>query len=334
MGLPVEKSNSTTSFVLKAVEGRPQRGARIRKTSGSFSRSRIHPESATFRYFRLPLIFGFSVFVFAMTFVGLVLLLANSQRTEANSPGNDRIVIVEKEAKFEMAPVIVPIRDIKKGEKLDPNLFQVATRPKLSTPLTAINSSDFVRGGYAKSLLIKNQPVTQEMVEGARALNPVIASIQPGYRAVTISVNATTSVEGWATAGAFVDVHWISTENGEPYATLLVDNAKILSAERAVENQKSGGQPVPTTVTLLVSERQAKKVSLASTKGALIMHLRGTEDINKPALTTTLTLKDLIISEKMGASDGPTAIARYRDSGGVSRHITLEGKKLIDQSAG
>ncbi len=275
------------------------------------------------------MIFGFSVVVFTMTFVGLVLILANSEQSQAVSSEPQKVVFVEKESPVEMISVLTPTRDIKQGEKLEPAMFTIMAKPRLAVAATALQNPEQLRGAYARALLVKDQPVSQEMVNGAKHVNPVVANIQPGYRAVTINVNATSSVEGWASAGAFVDVHWISDVTGQKTATLIVQNAKILSAERQVENQQNGGQPVPTTVTLLVGDKDAQRISLASTGGALALLLRGNEDANKASVTTTLTLKDLLGMDSARETKG---MARVRNDDGSFEEISVVGKRISKQS--
>lgn len=279
---------------------------------------------------RLPLIFGFSVIIFAITFIGLVFILASSQKSEAATDSQKKIVFVERQTPVESIAVLIPTRDIHKGEKLDRSLFKQVERPRVAVPVTVLTSFDQLKGGYARSNIIKDQAISQELVQGIQPLNPVIASIQPGYRAVTINVNATSSVEGWATAGAYVDVQWVSTVRNEKVATLITENAKILSAERQTDDRNQSA-PVPTTITLLVSSKDAKKVSLASNDGQLILLLRGTEDINKGARSTTLTLKDLYNVKGDIPTYGSGLVKMRNADGSVKELSVVEGKIVAAQ---
>ena len=172
------------------------------------------------------------------------------------------------------------------------------------------------------------------MISNPKNLNPVIASIQSGYRAVTIKVNSTSAVEGWASAGAYVDVHWVSNAFGEYSVNLLAQNAKIVSAERQPELNKDrtvnqDATITPTTVTLLVTDRDAQKISLASTGGELKLHLRGMEDTNKAAQATTLTMNDLL-----GTSDprkSPRGVVRILDDNGKMTEFSLRGGEITSK---
>ena len=65
--------------------------------------------------------------------------------------------------------------------------------------------------------------------------------------------------------------------------------------ERQTEQNVQPGAPVPTTVTLLVSIEDAKKVQLAQNTGSLNLQLRGDNDSGKGAGgSNSITVNDLI----------------------------------------
>jgi Flp pilus assembly protein CpaB len=148
-------------------------------------------------------------------------------------------------------------------------------------------------------------------------------------------VNATSAVEGWATAGAYVDVHWVTNSFGDYTVNLLAQNAKILSAERQAETAQTGSTNqqqaavIPTTVTLLLTDRDAQKISLASTGGELKLHLRGTEDANKASQATVLTMNDLL-----GGTDDskmPRGVIKIRDEKGHLQEFSLKNGQIVSR---
>lgn len=151
---------------------------------------------------------------------------------------------------------------------------------------------------YARSAISKDSPVHQDFITSIRPTNLITANIPEGYRAVTIRVDATSSVEGWARAGANVDVVWASTIRGRQGVTVIVQNAKVLSAERQVETGTQPGTPVPSTVTLLVTADDAAKIQLATTTGSLSLSLRGDDDTGKGSTGRSITVDDLLGSSQ------------------------------------
>ena len=86
---------------------------------------------------------------------------------------------------------------------------------------------------------------------------------------------------------------------------------------------------MPTTVTLLVSDRDAQKISLASTSGALVLHLRGATDSGQTSQTSgTLSLKDLLTNGKR-VDNGTEGSIRLRNSKGDMEEWVLINGKLM-----
>ena len=269
---------------------------------------------------------------FVLVFVMLVAILLK-ETSKAKSEVKERVVVVTepaKEAPVPMANVLVPVQEIEAGKSLDPQMFKMIEKPAMSVSEDAVRSFEEIRNLYPRSILAANQPLVKDLFTAVRPPNQVSAKIPVGFRAVTINVNATSAVEGWANPGANVDVHWVSNITGEQTATLLVQNAKILSAERQVEGQNVGtAAVVPTTVTLLVSEKDAQKISLASTTGQIVLHLRGATDTGQTAGTTgSLTFHDLLSGQKREDPNNEGTI-RIRNAKGEVEEWALIGGKLV-----
>jgi Flp pilus assembly protein CpaB len=128
----------------------------------------------------------------------------------------------------------------------------------------------------------------------------------------------------------------VTNSFGDYTVNLLAQNAKILSAERQAEasqpgssNQQQAAAVIPTTVTLLLTDRDAQKISLASTGGELKLHLRGTEDANKASQATVLTMNDLL----GGADDSkmPRGVIKIRDEKGRLQEFSLKNGQIVSR---
>lgn len=288
---------------------------------------------------RLPIILAASIGVFGVMTIAIALasLKKSGETAQADSDKRDRVVVVEKEAPIEMTDVLVPVADIEQGRKLEMSMFRIEKRAKLALGQSAVKSPEELKNQYARSIIPAGNPLNKEVMTPIRPANPVIASIPAGFRAVTISVNALSAVEGWATAGALVDVQWITNQNGQKQATIIVENAKVLSAERQLENgqggqQQQNGQPIPTTVTLLVSERDAQRIGIASTDGMLTLLLRGASDVGKGSATEgALTLKDLF--GKGRGMDDADAVVKLKNADGTYKEIKLKDGRIVHDKA-
>lgn len=290
---------------------------------GGFGRTRRKNKNALLALASLAFIALFVIII-------AVLLKEGKEKPKEESPAKERVVVVEKEKPMQMATVLVPIAEIEAGKPLDPSMFKLVEKPAIAVSEDSVRSFDEIKGLYPRSLVPSNQPLVKDLFTAVRPPSPLAAKIPVGFRAVTINVTATTAVEGWANPGANVDVHWIAKVTGEETATLLVQNAKVLSAERQIEGQNVGpGVAVPTTVTLLVSDKDAQRISLAQTTGLLVLHLRGATDSGQAsALSGNLTYRDLLQNQKKGETATEGTIRLKGANGEIEEWVLMNGKLL------
>jgi pilus assembly protein CpaB len=199
-------------------------------------------------------------------------------------------------------------------------MFKIEKRPQIGIDARTLRDIEQVQGYYARTLLLPGQPTHLDSITKVKPTSAISTKIPPGFRAVTIRTDATSSVEGWARPGSRVDVNWISKINGRQGVTTIVHNAEILSANRqAVVNPNNPNAPVPTTVTLLVSAKDAKSIKLAQPTGSLELVLRGDSDTGKVEEGGSITVDDLLHGSR-------TAIQRSKPTGGT---LVMGGKKYL-----
>ena len=285
----------------------------------------------------------FLVAIVVMLLLGGFLLIFFGFSNKSNNTGqnfdnpqsefNDNInTRVENNANVERTvQVLVTIRDIKNGEKLDPTMFRKETRPENFVKPDDYRDFSQIDGFFAKSDIGFRETIDPNKVSRKKPVNTITANIPEGYRAVTINVDVTSSVEGWARAGAFVDVVWNSVINGKLAATVITQHAKILSAERQIEaNPQEGQAPVPSTVTLLVLADDATKIHLAETTGKLSLQLRGDDAEKGFGARTSLTIDDLL-DKNNGKKDNKKydAIVKIKGKNGKMERWGLKDGSLV-----
>jgi len=221
-----------------------------------------------------------------------------------------------------MKPVLVASDDIQAGERLNPSLFQLETRPVESDATNLIGDTDSIIGRFAaapvrRGSIITVSDLSETSVPGGR----ITQVIPEGFRAVTIPVDPLSGVEGWAVPGARVDVVWSSEHRGRPIVTTIVENAKVISAERSTETANSSNQAkamsnVPKFVTLLVTIKDAQKIQLGRGSGTLSLNLRGDGD-RELSGHETLTMENLLRS------------AELLDENEVKGKVSVNGKNYV-----
>ncbi len=241
----------------------------------SFVRVRRRPETILLQFVLLSVIFFVSI-------IGVVAFMHFSSPISGAATQTEPVAAVVQAAG--QVDLIVPTDNIVPGVALEPTMFRRDKRPEEVVGPEVVREFDEVKGLYTKGLLIANQPVNRDLLTSLQPVNALTASIPTGYRAIAIPVDATSSVEGWAQAGARVDVFWVTSLTGRRTVSMVAANAKVLSANSKTEGvqkndpAKSGAEEIPHTVTLLLSNKDALRVRLASLHGRLSLVLRGSED--------------------------------------------------------
>jgi len=220
----------------------------------------------------------------------------------------------------ELEDVLLPIEKIEVGTALEPSMFRKESRLAASLAPRTLKSFDEIRGAYAVSYMPAGQPVVADYVTLKQPVNQIQVHIPDGYRAVSLAVDNTTSVEGWARAGAKVDVMLASSINGQPALSVIIQNAKVLSAGRVTTGQSTGEkQQAASTVTIMATIDEAAKLQLASSSGVLSLALRGDEDTIESAANTSVLIDSLL------AVEGPKGPAPVTSEG----RVTVEGKVFL-----
>ncbi len=247
-----------------------------------------------------------------LTLVGYAFIVVDRPQT-VNTPSSASIA-------SELIDVLVPIEKIEVGTALEPSMFRKESRLATSLAPNTLKSFEDIRAGYAASYMPAGQPIVSEYVTLKQPVNQIQANIPDGYRAVALSVDNTTSVEGWARPGAKVDVMLAAAVNGQAALSVIIQNAKVLSAGRSTGNQPSGEKnPAASTVTIMVTIDEAAKLQLASSSGVLSLALRGDEDTIESEANTTVLVDSLL------AVEGPKGPAPITSEG----RVVVEGKVFL-----
>ena len=203
-----------------------------------------------------------------------------------------------------------------------------------------------LKGTYTKALILEGDPLLRESISVEQPiLADVSMSIPAGYRAVAIPVNPESGVEGWVRPGVHVDIVWTTDHRAKQLVSIIVENARVLSAggiseQMHKQNQKlkaQGKEPVTPNpalaaryVTLMVSLEDSQKINLAKISGSLALSLRGAKDQNA-AGDSTLTVDKLLSSRGVVLDDQVTGTIRIgksefeiRDNGVITE---LQDKK-------
>lgn len=228
---------------------------------------------------------------------------------------------------IEFIKVPVPREPIASGVKLDSVKFDFVTYPSSKIPEGAITDISLIVTRESAVPLPAKLPIfEQNLKDGNQSgTNPVEERIPPGMRAMTIKVDATIAVEGWAAAGSLVDVLLVQEEK----TSVVAEKVKILSAERSTTPYDGEGAPsVPNTVTLLVTQEQCLAINTAIPLGRIAFALRSSRDSDSwsDTIFTASNFNRGASGDKEAAVSG---FVRVEGKEGESRSYALSDGKWI-----
>jgi pilus assembly protein CpaB len=212
--------------------------------------------------------------------------------------GNKKPEVVQ-EAKVQ---VLVATKDLGIGRNLQDGDMRWQEWPKNSVFPGAVIREDkqepeeALEGRLARNVA-KGEPVMKNAILGQTRGNMVAASLEPGQRAVAISVDASSMVGGFIGPGDFVDViltykETVRTEDENPAVAKMIElnldkmatetilqNIKVLAVDQmAVRPEDDKKIKVGKTVTIAVDSYDAERLTLAERLGNLTLSLRGVGD--------------------------------------------------------
>lgn len=228
---------------------------------------------------------GGSVMLFVVLIMGAVII------TQSNSVARSN-VSVESQEEVTLGTVVLVAASEKlpKGTKITAAALREIHWPRDQVPEGAARSFEDVENMYANVSLIEGQPIVRSSLSSTPPAMGIERNLPPGHRAITINVTATTGVEGWATAGAHVDVllTYLDSKDGMNKTRVVVENAIVLSfggkAKSAQGDEANSGSPATeiSTATLAVPFQDSLKVQTALAMGRITLALRSPTDVASP----------------------------------------------------
>jgi pilus assembly protein CpaB len=154
-------------------------------------------------------------------------------------------------------------------------------------------------GAVVRARITAGEPVTALKLVQPGERGFLAAVLEPGKRAVSVPVNATTGIAGFIFPGDLVDVIFIGqmhleTRRGDAegskvkkidFSETLMSGARIIAMDQKVEIG-DGQAKVSKTATLEVTPKQAEKVALALKMGSVSLSLHSLARHEDTAIAT------------------------------------------------
>lgn len=156
----------------------------------------------------------------------------------------------------------------------------ISRRPGHARDANAPDPLKDLEGTVVRQNMLPGEPVTH-----ARLVHPgergfLAAVLEPGFRAVTVPVDATSGIAGFVFPGDWVDIVLTMKIRGSGegidqqryFAQTVLERVRVLAIDQAV--QKDAGQAaIAKTATIEVTPKEAERIAIALEMGRLTMSL-------------------------------------------------------------
>lgn len=240
--------------------------------------------------------------------VGLVAAVIAAMMVRTTVPPQEATAPV-----VETTPIIVAAEDIPAGSFVRPEkhlTWGEWPSEKVQSPpyLTEGNGTlESFSGAVSRRTIFAGEPITGTALVKAGEGGFMSAVLQPGKRAVSISVNPTSGNAGFIFPGDQVDLiltHAIPRVTGQSFASeTFIENVRVLAVDQMLDNPENKAL-LAKTVTLEVSPNQAEAINVANEMGKISLSLRSLANDDQTAT-----------SGAVGNKEAGDAIARPEETG-------------------
>jgi len=217
-----------------------------------------------------------------------------------------------------MSEVLVANANLQPGQPLTPELVHWQKWPANSVDASFITHNESpsieaaVKGTVVRMPLIAGQPITNTGIVHADTAGMMSAMLNPGMRAVSITISTDSGAGGFILPNDRVDVILTRKADGNSVrgsAKTILSNIRVLAVDQTYRQEKDARTVVGKTATVEVSPEQAEVLSGAVMSGSLSLELR--------PLTDGVASVDDPAHKKRAAStyDGPVSVIRYGMAG-------------------
>jgi pilus assembly protein CpaB len=194
--------------------------------------------------------------------------------------------------------VVTAAQDIPANTLITEEMLVMQELPEDAVLTGAITKmSDVVGKTIQANVYAGEQIISAKLIAPGEAGSGTLAySIEPGMRAITIAVDATTGLSGMIKPGNHVDLVGEYAATGGTVTDIIAQNIKILAVDNVLEQAGTSGEagaPAYSTITMEVTPTQAMEISLAVYSGTLRAVLRSPLDeapVNIKAITLAKVL--------------------------------------------
>jgi pilus assembly protein CpaB len=161
---------------------------------------------------------------------------------------------------------------------------------------------DAVKGTVVRTPIISGQPITNTEIVHANAAGFMAAMLNPGMRAVSITITTDSGAGGFILPNDRVDLILTQKTGGDvPHVRVhtILQNVRVLAVDQTFKQDKDTKTVIAKTATLELTPLQAEQVARAQNQGMLSLSLRPLGD---DAANSTVNPTSSMASAEFGRS--------------------------------
>jgi pilus assembly protein CpaB len=212
--------------------------------------------------------------------------------------------------------IVVALETVKAGSVISNKDLVIKKWPKSSIPPGASLKVSDILGRVPRQEIYKGEPILEYMLVSKGSRGGLASVIPVGKRAITVHVNEVVAVAGFALPGSYVDVlASVKDVHDKAFSKTVLSRVKVLAVA-----QETNGDPskpkVVNAVTLELSPKEAERLDVARSAGALSLTLLNEQDSAVPSGNSGTSYEEVF-------KDGSSANESIKDS---SKEIPRKNK--------
>jgi pilus assembly protein CpaB len=247
----------------------------------------------------MRLIFGLAL-IAGLALAGFAVHTAQSRFTQyqdALAQTQSKIIQTEK--------VWVVNRQLKYGDQLRPADVKEVDWPVEAMPAGIFKSQEeiFPEGEGPRTvlrLMERDEPLLASKVTEPGREAGIAATLTPGMRAFTLSVDVNSGVAGFLRPGDKVDVYWTGGGSNGGVTKLIEPNLPLIAIDQQTDEQRSN-PAIARNVTVEASPAKVAKLAQAQATGRLSLALVGVQD-DSESENVEATLREVLGAEEETAA--------------------------------
>jgi pilus assembly protein CpaB len=201
--------------------------------------------------------------------------------------------------------VFVVTRSLRYGDQLQESYVSAVDWPSSHMPTGVFASLEeiFPPGQEPRTVLRqieRNEPLLASKVTRPGQGAGIAATLTPGMRAFTLSVNVNSGVSGFLRPGDRVDIYWTGGSGGGGVTKLIEANVQLIAIDQQTDDQRND-PTIARNVTIEAMPIKVAKLLQAQASGRLTLTLVGVQDESESE-SVEATLREVLGAEEQVAN--------------------------------